>query len=48
VTELDLERAEGIALGTVKDMADRAAAEERTWMERGRGLIRGLKDAGRQ
>ncbi|KAG8751350.1 hypothetical protein FRC12_012488 [Ceratobasidium sp. 428] len=40
VPEFDLERAEGIALGTVKDMADRAAAEEKTWMERGRGLIR--------
>ncbi|KAG9085664.1 hypothetical protein FRC06_003514, partial [Ceratobasidium sp. 370] len=41
VPEFDLERAEGIALGTVKDMADRAAAEEKSWMERGRGLIRG-------
>ncbi|KAG9118425.1 hypothetical protein FRC07_007072 [Ceratobasidium sp. 392] len=42
VPEFDLERAEGIALGTVKDMADRAAAEEKTWVERGRGLIRGF------
>ncbi|QRV93160.1 hypothetical protein RhiJN_21178 [Ceratobasidium sp. AG-Ba] len=42
VPELDLERGEEFALGTVKDMADRAAAEEKTWIERGRGLIRGL------
>ncbi|KAG8678584.1 hypothetical protein FRC08_004934, partial [Ceratobasidium sp. 394] len=47
VPEFDLERAEGIALGTVKDMADRAAAEERTWMERGRGLIRGFGGVGK-
>ncbi|QRV78385.1 hypothetical protein RhiJN_06400 [Ceratobasidium sp. AG-Ba] len=30
VPELDLERGEEFALGTVKDMADRAAAEEKT------------------
>jgi len=47
VPEFDLERAEGIALGTVKDMADRAAAEEQTWMERGKGLIRGLGGVGK-
>lgn len=51
IPDLDLEGAQGIALGTVKDMADRAqamadraqAAEtaETSWAERGRGLIRG-------
>lgn len=44
VPELDLEGAQGIALGNVKDMADRvqaAEAAEKSWAERGRGLIRG-------
>jgi hypothetical protein len=49
IPELDLERAEGIALGNVKDAADRAEAEEeaeRSRKERGRGLIRGFKHLG--
>ncbi|GAB1528212.1 hypothetical protein RhiTH_011404 [Rhizoctonia solani] len=42
IPELDLERAEGIALGNVKDAADRAKAEEEAQRdrERGRGMIR--------
>ncbi|CAE7099997.1 unnamed protein product [Rhizoctonia solani] len=46
VPELDLERAEGIALGNVKAAADRAEAEEEAERERerGRGLIRGIRN----
>ncbi|KAH7335648.1 hypothetical protein B0J17DRAFT_667217 [Rhizoctonia solani] len=46
VPELDLERAEGIALGNIKAAADRAEAEEEAEKERerGRGLIRGIKN----
>ncbi|GAB1527419.1 hypothetical protein RhiTH_010594 [Rhizoctonia solani] len=42
----DLERAEGIALGNVKDAADRAEAEEEAQRdrERGRGMIRGFRN----
>ena len=44
IPDLDLERAEGIALGTVKDMADRAQAAEaaeKGRADRGRGLVWG-------
>ncbi|KAF8671768.1 hypothetical protein RHS04_08059 [Rhizoctonia solani] len=46
IPELDLERAEGIALGNVKDAADRAEAEEEAQRdrERGRGMIRGFRN----
>ncbi|KAG8729866.1 hypothetical protein FRC11_007862 [Ceratobasidium sp. 423] len=46
VPELDLERAEGIALGNVKAAADRAEAEEEAQRERerGRGLVRGIRN----
>ncbi|CAE6420856.1 unnamed protein product [Rhizoctonia solani] len=46
VSELDLERAEGIALGNVKAAADRAEAEDEAERERerGRGLIRGIRN----